>query len=175
MGRQQLVEVDGELAGCVVVPHDDEEPDTVEPVAHPGDPVAERRVEDEGLAVAVVDQVDKLFVEVPVVDVDRPAPVLERGLVGEEVFGTVVEVQRHLAAPGHPGRLEGRGDAGAVLVEAAVGPAPVALDEGIGVGHGVGHPLVRGREWKSMSSPRDLSAGSVVRRSATSVTRRGSR
>ena len=48
---------------------------------HARDPVAEARVEDQHLHVGVVEQVAQLVVEVAVVDVDRDAAHLDRGVV----------------------------------------------------------------------------------------------
>ena len=62
----------------------------------PGDSIAERRVEHQGLGVGVVEQVPQLVVEVAVVDVDRHAAHLERSVLRLEVLVAVVQVQPDL-------------------------------------------------------------------------------
>ena len=87
-----------------------------QPVDDSRDAVAERGVEHERLGVGVVEQVPQLLVEVAVVDVDRHAADLERGVLGLEVLVAVVEVEADLRVRAEAGGDQRRGQAGRPIV-----------------------------------------------------------
>ena len=109
-----------------------------ESFAHPVHPVGERRVEEEGLRVGVVEEVPELVVEVAVVHVHRDAAELERTMLRLEVLVRVVEVQAHLrvGSEARVGERSGQPSGAAVVL----GPrAPgVPMDQRRRVGHRVG-------------------------------------
>ena len=86
----------GHVAGAAVV-HLDEELHLRKAGQHPGHPLAERRMEDDGFGVAVVEQVPQLLVEVAVVHIDRHAAHLEARELGLQVLVGVVQVETDLA------------------------------------------------------------------------------
>ncbi len=94
----------------------------------PSSSVGERGVEHDGLGVGVVEQVDDLLGSVPVVRVDRREAALERGDVGLEVLGAVVQVGRHLDLVVEPGVEQVGGEGVGAPVEVAPRDHPVALD-----------------------------------------------
>ena len=100
--------------------------------------LAERAVEEERFGVGVVEQVDELFLEVAVVDVDRDGAQLEGPVQRLEVLVRVVEVRRDLGVGTEPGGAQRAGDAGGAVVELAPRPGPLALDQRGAVGQRVG-------------------------------------
>jgi hypothetical protein len=129
----------GARPGTVVDPQPGD--DARHAIADVLDAPGEAAVEHHGHHVAVVPQVHELVVEVPVVGVDRGQPGLERPEHRLDVLGAVVEVLGDLVLL--------RGAVGEELGGHPVGPpvhlgpreAPVAVDEGLGVGHLLGHDL----------------------------------
>ena len=111
-----------------------------------GDTVAERGVEHERLGVGVVEQVPELLVEVAVVDVDRDAAQLERGVLGLDVLVAVVQVEPDLRVRAEPGGRQRAGDACGPIVELRPGPGGVAVGDGGRVGDLVGDRFPDGCE-----------------------------
>ena len=86
-----------------------------------GDVLAQAAVEEERLGVGVVEEVDELLLEVPVVDVDGHRAQLERAEQAFDVLVGVVEVRRDLRVGSETGGA-GRGrEAGRAVVELAPG------------------------------------------------------
>jgi len=79
-----------------------EQTDLGELVTHTSHALGQRSVEHEDLGVAVVQEVGEFIVQIPVVDVDRNGPVLERTVLGDQVLGTVMQVEGNLAPSDTP-------------------------------------------------------------------------
>ena len=87
-------------------------------------------VDDDHLGVGVVEQVRQFRLGVPVVDVDRHGPGLERGERRLEVLGAVVEVVRDLGVRADAGSAEHRRQAGGPVVELRPRANDVAVHQG---------------------------------------------
>ncbi len=97
--------------------------------------VGELDVEDHRVGVRVLQQVRQLGTQVPVVDVDRRGPHLERCEGRDEVLGPVVHVQGDLAVRAHTGPVQVRCESSGLLFELAPGGDHAAVDERRGVGN----------------------------------------
>ena len=124
----------------------DEHPELGQAAGHRGDPLAERRMEHEGLGVGVVEQVPQLLVEVAVVHVHRYESLLHAGELGLEVLGGVVEEQPDLGVGLEAVGGERRGQPGGALLVRRPRQPPVAVDDRRRVGHRVGDRLPHGRK-----------------------------
>ena len=91
-------------------------------------------MEHDRLAAGVGQDVEQFTLEVPVVDVDRDRPDLERGEVGLQVLDRVVHHQCDGRARREPDVGEVGGDPAGPIVEVAPGADPIALDDGVRIG-----------------------------------------
>ena len=98
-------------------------------------------MEDNGLRVGVIEQVEEFFRPVAVVGVDRRKPALEGGVVGLEILWPVVEEGRHLRLAVQAGRDQVCGQGIGTGVEIAPGHHPLALDKGRAIWLGGGDRL----------------------------------
>jgi hypothetical protein len=89
-----------------------------------------RGVEDHSLRISVVEEVEQLLGAIAVVDVEWREPTLERGVVGLEVFGPVVEIGCDLGLLGQARGDEVGGQSVRVAVKRAPGDDTLALDDG---------------------------------------------
>jgi hypothetical protein len=110
------------------------------------DPVAELPVRDERAQVGVVEQVPQLVLDVPVVDVDRHRPQLERGDHHFEVLDRVVQEARDVIAGPDATRRERVRESGRALVGVRERQAAIGVHEGLVVGNGVGDSFPEIRE-----------------------------
>ena len=113
------------------------------PVAHFGDVVAERAVEQQRFGVGVVEQVDELVFEIPVVHVDGNAAHLEGGVHALGVLVAVVEIRRDLRVGPEARSGERGGEPGGAVVERLPVDAAVALDQRDLISQGVGERFER--------------------------------
>jgi hypothetical protein len=114
-----------------------------QPDDHRAQPGAELAGEEDGHEVGVLEQVVQLPLDVPVVDVDGDGPQLEGGEHPLEVLGPVEQLEAHVVAGAHPGRLQVVGQPVGALVQLGVGQSPSRGGHRLPVGYGVGHPLVQ--------------------------------
>ena len=119
----------------------------------------QRAVEDQCLGGGVVQQIQQLLVHVAVVDVERRQPRLERAEHAFQVLVAVVEIEAQVVlarlevlervatrvAAVAPHRKEMRETIRALL-KLPIGQAPVAKDDGVAVGNGVGNGVEYGSQ-----------------------------
>ena len=126
--------------GATVVDLDDRA-ELGRPREHALDAVTQARVEEQHLAVGVLEQVEQLVVGVAVVDVDRDTAHLERRVLRDDVLDPVVEVERDLRI-GLKAELDERlRQPGGLVVVVAPRETLVAVDERGAVTHLVGDRL----------------------------------
>jgi hypothetical protein len=169
--REEVAERDRPVERRSAVVDLDERPDPCQLVAHPAHALAERRVVDEHLGLAVVEQVAQLGVEVPVVDVDRDGAVLERAVLGDQVLRRVVQVQADGGPVPESEGPESAREPGSLLVELGVADATITLDDGIDVGRRVGDLLPHRGEVDEHVPPQSEPAPTCASRRCRVVTR----
>ncbi len=142
-----------------LVAHLQQKTEARQPRQDPHERRGEARMVDERRRVGIVEQIDELVLDVPVVDVERGDPGLERPEHRFEVLRTVVEVDPEMVLAGLP---IGEGGALAAAPEAAgeqevretaaalgdVRPAetPIAMHDAFAVGKRSGERFVDGGE-----------------------------
>ena len=94
-----------------------------------GDELAEAAVEQERLGVGVVEEVDELFFQIPVVDVDGDPAQLERAEQSLDVLVGVVEVRRDLRIGAETRRAQPGREPRRAVVELAPRARPLTLDQ----------------------------------------------
>ena len=102
----------------------------------------ERPVVDERAEAGVVVQVTELLLDVAVVHVDRYGADLERREHALDVLGAVEQLEANVVPGSDAGRGEVVGQPVRAFVQLAVGESPVAGDEDLALGIGVGDGLV---------------------------------
>ena len=119
VANQEIVEGHGAVERRPVVDLD-EQAHVGQALAHPGHARAQRRVEDEHLRVAVVQEVREFVIEVSVVDVDRHGAMLEGPVLCDEVLRAVVQVQGDRGAFGDARRFDRRREARGAIIEGPI-------------------------------------------------------
>ncbi len=108
--------------------------------------IGETGMEDNGLRVGVVEQVEELFGPVAVVGVDRCKASLEGGVIGLEIFRAVVEEGRDLRLVVQARGEQVGGERIGAGVELAPGQHPLSLDVRRSIGLDPGDRLPHVRE-----------------------------